>query len=149
MFSFEPSGNMAMPSDEELAQADLVNSILVYSNGARDDGLPYYAFIAVRPSKYREFQDLSEQRQSFLLSEYGTVLAMGMEAEAPPEVIQEMRERYGFDPEYKEKLLLEARRQQDSFLTKKEEQRIGDIVTMLKRKNCASPNNKDRECDGG
>ena len=132
-FDFEPSGKMKLPSLQELLNADQDTAILAYSYGMLD-GAPYWAYVAVKPSKYHEFYRRANAKESFLLSDYGTVLASGMSGSPPPEVVREMHEKYGADPTYENKLIADANKQQDGFVATREQKRIRDIVTMLKKK---------------
>ena len=132
VFNFEPSGKLKLPSQEELLKADNDAAILTYSHGTMD-GNPYWAYVAVKPSKYREFSRRSAARESLVFKDYGTVLAGGFAASPPAEVVREMQEKYGADPAYEDKLVAEANKQQDAFVAKREEKRIMDIVTMLKK----------------
>jgi len=129
---FDESGKLKPPTAEELAEADRDTAILCYTTGVLDDGRPYYAYIAVTPSRYSEFMQKTKARYVMVLGEYGTVIAAGFETEAPAEVKQEMRDKYGFDEEYQEKLIQRVRAEQDTFMKAKEDKRIMDIVAMLK-----------------
>jgi len=133
-FTFESGGKVKLPSDEELAKADGETAILAYSNGTTEDGRPYYAYVAVKPSKYKEFYALTAARQALVIAEYGSVIRGGFEKEPPLEVLNEMREIYGFDNEFQEKLAHEAKKQLVAFLQKEEEARIDGIVRMLQHK---------------
>ena len=133
VFDSEPSGRLKLPSQEELLKADEDAAILAYSCGTMSDGRPYWAYVAVKPSLYRQFYKLSAARQTMVLSNYGEVLAIGHATEPPPEVVRAMREKYGADPAYEDKLIAEANRQQDVSVKNQEEKRIMDIVTMLKK----------------
>lgn len=133
-FDFESSGKLQLPSQGELLSADEDSAILAYSHGTVEDGRDYWAYIAIKPSLYRSFYKLSAARQTLALDEYGTVLAAGFTKEPPPEVRHEMKEKYGADPHYEDKLVAEANRQQDVFVKHQEEKRMADIVTMLKMK---------------
>jgi len=132
---FETSGKVKKPSAEQLLAADPQASILACTTGIMDDGQPYYAYIAVKPSMYEEFYALTSARQPLVLGDYGTVIAAGFGTQPPPEVAREMREQYGFDEHYLEKLQAEVNRQGKIFHEKKEEERLTGIVEMLKEKN--------------
>ena len=134
VFQFEPSGKIKLPSDEELTKLDGDNAILAYTSGVMQDGRPYYAYVAVRPSLYKKFRQLTAACQSMILSEYGEVIEAGIAAAPPPEVVQKMKDQYGCDPAYEDNLVKEALKQQAVFVQKKEDDRIGDIVNMLKKR---------------
>lgn len=131
-YAFESSGELKQPTPEELAEADKQSAILVYSHGMAGDGRPYYAYVAIRPSKYTEFHAASAAGQSLLLSEYGTVVAGGFADRPPPDVVRRMREINGFDDDYEEKLAREVRDQRDAFLKQNENARLHSIVNWLK-----------------
>ena len=134
---FKPSGELMPPTAEELAEADKDAAILCYTNGLLEDGRPYYAYIAVKPSKYQEFKKLTDARMGLTLGDYGEVIAGNFEASPPPEVVAEMRDKYGFDEHYAEKVVQKIRREQTTFMEQKEKKRLDDIVAMLKMKQTA------------
>jgi hypothetical protein len=70
--------------------------------------------LAVNSCTYRPAQD------GKLHGKYGTVIASGFSVEPPPEVVRKMRETYGFDDEYEEKLVREARKQRTEFAKARE-----------------------------
>ena len=133
--AFEPTGKVKHPSVEDLAQADKDLAILGYVHGTMDDGRPYYAYVAILPSKYREFHALSAAKKAMVIGNYGTVIAAGFEFEPPADVVQEMQDVYGFDEQFETKLKQEAIKDQKAFFEKQETGRIDDIVAMLKKKN--------------
>jgi len=140
-FAFEASGRLKPPSAGELAEADEKDSILAYTRGTMEDGTPYYAYVAVKPSKYQEFHARTVERRTMVLGDYGKVIAAGFEPEAPPEVVADMRQRYGIDDQYEEKLVQRVLKQQSVFVEKQETSRLQDIVSMLKSK---KPNGSGR-----
>ena len=132
--AFDSSGKVKHSSADELAQADQNTAILSYVHGTMEDGRPYYAYVAVKPSKYREFHALTAAKKAMVIGEYGTVVAAGFELEPPADVVKEMREVYGFDDEYETKLKQEGLKQQEAFFAKQEKTRIDDIVAMLQKR---------------
>ena len=133
--AFDSSGKVKPSSPEELAEADKNTYILCYVHGTmEEDGRPYYAYVAIVPSKYREFHALTAARKTMVIGDYGTVVAADFEFEPPPEVVEEMRHVYGFDDQLETKLRNEALKQQQAFFEKQEVKRIDDIVAMLKKK---------------
>ena len=131
--AFEASGKVKSPSADELAEADKGSAILGYVDGTMEDGRPYYAFVAIIPSKYQEFHALTAAKKPMVIGKYGTVFAAGFESQPPPEVVKEMREVYGFDNQLGAKLEAEALKQKKAFFDKQETTRIDDIVAMLKK----------------
>ena len=134
VFQFEPSGKIKLPPDEELAKLDGDNAVLAYTSGVMQDGRPYYAYVAVRPSLYKKFRQITAARQSVILGEYGELLEAGIATTPPLEVVQKMKNQYGCDPDYEQNIVQEALKQQAIFIQKKEDDRIGDIVNMLKKR---------------
>lgn len=132
---FDNDGKIKTASAESLTQADANGAaIIAFSSGNTASGRPYYAYVAVKPSKYREFCEKSEARETIKLSDYGRVVAHGFESAPPASVVQHMYEQYGFDETYESRLKAEisSQRQKDSL--QKEEDRLMDIVAMMKAK---------------
>ena len=132
--AFESSGKVKVSSPEALVEADNDMAILGYVHGTMEDGRPYYAYVAIIPSRYREFHALTAAKKAMVIGQYGTVIAAGFESEPPAEVVKEMQEVYGFDDQYEAKLKQEALKQQEVFFVNQEKVRIDDIVAMLKKK---------------
>lgn len=133
-YTFESSGNIQVPSQQELKEIDDEVAIITYTNGTTEDGRPYYAYLAVKPSKYTEFHERTSASETIVLNDYGNIIACGFETGPPPEVIRQMREEYGYDEHYAQKLKSEASRQRKIFSARQEEKRVQDIVAMLKNK---------------
>ncbi len=136
-YQFESSGKLRAQSPAALQQADSGASIIAYTNGTTADGRAYYAYIAVKPSKYREFHQKSKARQSMKLNDYGKIIVYGYEPKAPTTVVQHMRSKYGFDEEYETRLRSEVENARREFSIGQEEKRLMDIVAMMKMKNGA------------
>jgi len=137
-FVFEASGKLVPPTVEELAEADREAAVLCYTTGEMNDGRHYYAYIAVIPSRYREFMQKTTAREIITLGDYGTVIVADFQTEAPPDVKQEMHEKYGFDDSYQEKIIQRVYGERNAFMKAKEEKRIMDIVLMLKKQTSSS-----------
>jgi hypothetical protein len=133
-YNFDSSGKLARSSQEELQQADATTAIIAYTNGTMADGRPYYAYLSVKPSKYREFYELSSARQSIVLNNYGKIIVSGFASTPPDEVVRFMADKYGFDDNYEQAVKAEVSQQRNEFGAKKEEQRLMDIVAMIKTK---------------
>jgi hypothetical protein len=131
-YNFESSGKLSSPSGEELQKADATSAIIAYTNGVANDGRPYYAYIAVKPSRYREFYELTSARKTIVLNDFGDIIEGDFEAAPPAHVVQRMREEYGFDENYERELKEEVSRQRDKFSAQQEEKRLMDIVAMMK-----------------
>jgi hypothetical protein len=132
--AFEASGRVKCHSAEELAEADKEMAILGYVHGTMEDGRPYYAYVAIKPSKYKEFHALTTARKAMVIGHYGTVVAAGLQSEPPPAIAKKMRDVYGFDEQYEAKLKQEALREKEKFFENQEKVRLDDIVAMLKNK---------------
>jgi len=130
-FMFEASGKIKIPTAEDLAIADQDNGILVLSRGVQANGIPYYAYISVMPSKFAEFTHNTEENIACDLESYGDVLFAEELAEPPEEIVQIMRECYGFDEDFQEKLFDKMKKEQKEFIKKNEEKRIMNIIAMM------------------
>jgi hypothetical protein len=134
IFTFDSNCDLKKPSSDELAKADEESSILVYLSGVAEDGQPYYAYVAVKPSRYGEFQARSLAKQTIILDEYGLVITCGFASSPPAEVVAMMRDAFGFDDDYLEKLRRELTSEYRIFLKQIENKRIDDAVAILKKK---------------
>jgi len=117
-----------------LQKADAASSIIAYTNGVTNDGRPYYAYVAVKPSLYREFCELTSARKTIVLNDFGGIIEGNFEASPPAHVVARMREEYGFDENYEQAIKEEVSRQRGKFTAKQEEKRLMDIVAMMKAK---------------
>jgi hypothetical protein len=133
-YQFEQSGKLKPQSPEVLKKADEGASIIAYTDGVTASGRPYYAYIAVKPSKYREFYERTKARETMRLGDYGKIIVYGYETKPPAGVVQHMKEKYSFDDEYEAKLQAEVARQRTQFSIDQEERRLLDIVAMMKSK---------------
>ncbi len=134
VYNFDGSGKLSNPTSEELEKADRTSSIIAFTNGVAADGRPYYAYLAVKPSKYREFYELTANRQVLQLNDFGEIIKGGFEVSPPADIISFMRDEYGFDENYEKALQDEVTRQRGKFTAKQEEKRLMDIVAMMKAK---------------
>ena len=132
-YEFEASGAVRLPSQEQLLDLDNDTAVLAFTNGQMEDGTPYYAYVAVKPSRYQEFYNISKAREPMVIGEFGTIVACGAELMPPADVQQQMRDEYGFDDEYENKLRTECEKQRTKHMEKQEINRINDIVSMLKK----------------
>lgn len=131
-YAFDNNGKLTTPNDQELRAADHNTTILTYTTGTLEDGRPYYAYIAVDPSRYREFHAMTSYNKPIILGDYGEIIAAGFKVEAPEDVKREMCDVYGYDEAFADKLKAEVERQRKEFSAKREEKNILDIVAMLK-----------------
>lgn len=133
-YQFDNMGKLRQLTAQELAEADKDSSVIVEDKGTMANGEPYWVYIAVKPSKYAEFMQLTSQRKPLNMYEYGKLLAYGFESEVPAAVKAEMKVRYGCDDNFMTTLAKEVREAQTEFIKQQETQRISDIVAMLKKK---------------
>jgi len=84
--------------------ADLLCTILIFCQGVRSDGKPFWAYMNVKPSMAKSFKEARE-KGDFQLEDYGTVLAYGETADVPADVRDRMSREYGASASYEEELL--------------------------------------------
>ncbi len=85
---------------ELLADLDRSNSVLYLSKGILADGRPYYAYLAIQPSKYLAFRQ-AEKRGNLWLEDYGTILAASVgESEPDAETQGMMQALFGADTDF-------------------------------------------------
>jgi hypothetical protein len=133
LIDFDENGNVIEPSAAEYALADKDTKILSYTHGVTEDGKPFYAFVEVYPSKYKEFHRKTAAKEPFVIHEYGTIVEGAYEAAPSREVMERMRAK-GFDENFEEKLKQEAKQELAAFMEHHELDRIQDIVSMLKKR---------------
>jgi hypothetical protein len=133
-YQFDAFGNLKTNTLQEIATMESdSDAVIVFDHGSTDDGRPWWAYIAVRPSRYDEYLLARKGHQAILLSDYGTVLKYGFNAEVPLTAKEEMKERYGFDEHFRENLLRDIQQAREAFL-KQRDNEISDIVKRLKHK---------------
>ena len=108
--------------------------IIVLDRGEMENGSFYWAYIAIKPSRYKEFMRITGERRPIVLDEFGEILKHGFDEHVPQEAIDAMREEYGFDDQYVEKLGGRMVQVQSAFMKSRETQRLTDIVAMMKAK---------------
>jgi hypothetical protein len=133
-FQFENSGKLKRLTDAELAANDADSSFIVYDDGILADGSHFWLYIAVTPSKYREFVDKTKRREMINYSDYGDIIKFGREKVVPAAIKDEMKQQYGFDDNYEAVVIDKFKKAQIEFLTKQETARINNIVAMLKKR---------------
>jgi len=132
-FKFDDQGKFVPPTKEEQLKADESAAIVVLSKGTQANGAPYWAYMAIPPSKYQEFHRLSKERQAFNLEEYGEVIICGCDKEPPAAAKEQMKAEYDFDEEFSKKLEARMLEESKNHIEKVEDKRIMDIVSMLKK----------------
>jgi eukaryotic-like serine/threonine-protein kinase len=131
---FYKSGKFKHITEEELQKADADSSVIVYDDGTLDDGKPYWLYIAVTPSKYAEFMELTSNGKKIVYSDFGKILEYGWEKKVPASMKQKMKEKYDCDDDFMKKFTKDFKEAQVLFLQHQEAARIADIVEMLKKK---------------
>lgn len=132
-YQFEINGTLKAMTAEELAAADADSTVIERDHGVLEDGTPYWAYIAVKPSKYKDFKRLTSQHAPINLSDYGNILKYGFDKQVPDYVKEEMKREHGCDEDFRTTLANDVNNAQGTFLKKQEEMRITDIVAMLKK----------------
>jgi hypothetical protein len=135
-YQFDKSGKLKAPTAAELAAADAdPNSyIIVLDQGTMRNGNPYWVYLAVKPSKYKEFIQATKARKSITHKNFGTVLKYGFDKQVPLAAQEEMKQKHGFDENYLQKLAKDLKAAKTQFDKQQEDKKIGDIVAMLKMK---------------
>jgi hypothetical protein len=133
IFVFDNQGRVREPSMDEYALADEDTKILSYTHGTTQDGRPFYAYVAVYPSKYKEFHRMTATKEPFAIEDYGTIVEGAFEVAPTQEVVQHMH-AMGFDEQFEEKQKQEAKQELAAFMEHHELDRIQDIVSMLKKR---------------
>lgn len=131
-YQFDASGRLRPLTEAELAarDADPKSAVIVRIIGTLDSGGPFWLYLAVKPSKYKEFM---QREGSIRYADYGTVLRYGFEKGVPAAVTEEMKQCHGCDDGFLAAVIGEAKAAQAKFLKQQEGQRLNDIVAMLKK----------------
>ena len=137
-YQFAKNGTLKDLTAEELAAADADSSVIELNQGILNDGTPYWAYIAVTPSRYKDFKRLTADHQPILLTEYGNILKFGFDDRVPTSVREEMKHNHGWDDTFLTTLAADVKAAQATFLKQQEDMRIADIVSMLKNNNLAA-----------
>jgi hypothetical protein len=132
-FQFETSGKLKQLTDAELASTDAESAFIVYDDGILADGSHFWLYIAVKPSKYRDFMDKTKRREMINYPDYGDIIKFGRDEIVPAAIKDEMKQQYGFDDNYEAVVIDKFKKAQIEFLAKQEKSRIDDIVSMLKK----------------
>jgi hypothetical protein len=134
-YQFDSFGNLKTRSMQELASIeDDSNAVIVLSQRTARDGRPYWAYIAVRPSRYADYMRAAKAHETVIFSDYGTVLQYGFDKEVPVAIKTMIKRRYGFDENFKDNLVRDINQAREAFL-KQRDSKINDIVGKLKNKN--------------
>lgn len=131
-FSFDESGRIKPPSPEQMESMENDSSVIVLSRGRLEDDQPYWAYVAIRPSRFADFMRVSEAGRVVALEDYGTVVRHGLNYEVPEQVRREMENEFGCDDNYLRTVTEKVLKSQATYFEKKENDRISGIVAMLK-----------------
>ena len=137
-YQFGKDGTLKDLTAEELAAADADSSVIELNHGTLNDGTPYWAYIAVKPSRYKDFKRLTADHQPIRLTEYGNILKFGFDDLVPTSVREEMKQKHGCEDAFLTTLAADVKAAQATFLKQQEDMRIADIVSMLKNNNLAA-----------
>ncbi len=88
--------------EEDVAKADEEFAVIVYVKGKNDFGKPFYAFIAVPPTKLEEVKAKQGNGQKLNLNDY-EIICYGSRETPPPEVIEDMKKEYDVDLGFEKK----------------------------------------------
>ncbi len=131
-FQFTAAGKLKAPTAEELALADAESAIIVLDRGMQANNTPYWVYLAVPPSAYGAFLAICRSGTPFMHADYGQIIAYGFDADVPAAIQDQMQREHGFDDHYLDHLLEKLKKAQTAAVLKHEEQRLTDIVAMIK-----------------
>ena len=83
--------NIPLPSASDLQKADQEVSIMVLVRGTLATNDPFWAYLAIPPSKYLSFKQ-AEAAGGYAMSDYGQVVEMGTGATEPSDEIKKKTE---------------------------------------------------------
>lgn len=132
-YVFDSTGVLKRPTAEELTAADEQSVVVVLDRGLLEDGSPYWAYVAVMPSKYAEFMRLASERTPLVLEEFGAIIRHGFEQDVPAAVKEAMKQEVGFDENLLDTILKDVTQAQAEHMKRAEAQRLSDIVQELKK----------------
>jgi hypothetical protein len=141
--AFDESGNVAVPAPRELEKIDTHTYVVAFTDGKVADGRHYYAYIAVKPSLYQEFYNNTLEKKPMVLSNYGTVIIADFLQNPPEEIVEFMRNEFGFEDNLEDSLKQQVSAQRTAYIKENEIKRTQDIVSMMKQSN--NKNNLDQQ----
>ena len=95
------------PREEEWEKADEKLAVYALTQGYTKDNVPFWAYLAIPPSKYVAFKT-AEQDGNFTLSDYGEVLAMGIGYNPPNDIMEKMETEFGVNHNFEEEIITVA-----------------------------------------
>lgn len=78
-------------------------NVLALICGALENGEPHWAYASIPLTKYDSFK-AAEQAGNYDLADYGQVLEHGAGTEPPPQIVAQMKEKYGVDHAFEAEL---------------------------------------------
>jgi hypothetical protein len=87
--------------------------MIAFTSGTLPDGTPFYAYLAVQPSKYREFYERTAAGLPLVLRDYSTVIRAGLAPQPPEDVVAYMRQEFGYHDTYEAELRKQLARQRE------------------------------------
>ncbi len=87
-------------SDPATANPDSLSRIVMLAYGSMENGKPYWCYVAVKPTRYTEFQDALRADYSLYNFEsdgYGEVVVSGEGVTPPQEVTARVAEIFGIE----------------------------------------------------
>jgi len=97
-----------MPEDQNLTielPADIDDSMRILQLvGGLIDGKPFWAYLAMFPSKYQDYALRTQSGEAVDLADYGDSLEQGWGSEPPQDVQDRMARDYGAEPDFENDL---------------------------------------------
>jgi hypothetical protein len=81
--------------EQLLKLGDQQADFIILSTGFTTDGLPYYAYVKMKPSRYVAYIAAIKREEPFRLGSFGEIVAKGFGHEPPEDVAQRMANEYG------------------------------------------------------
>lgn len=81
--------------EQLLKLGDQQAEFIILSTGFTTDGLPYYAYVKMKPSRYVAYLEVIQREEPFRLGSFGEIVAKGFGHEPPEDVVQRMADEYG------------------------------------------------------
>jgi len=117
-------------SKENLEEIDEHIAVIMMVKGTEEDGVtPFWSFVAIPPTQLFGFKKAQARGEAFFVDDYGEILITGQGKEPPPEAIEEIRAKYGFDPDFEKKAMQQFT---DFKKTKDDEKQTGFLMAKIK-----------------
>lgn len=91
-------------SSHDGMMADLLCTLMILCRGTRANGLPFWAYMCIKPSNAKAFRD-ARMGGVMSLEDYGTVLEWGEGNEPPDDVKLRMERDFGMNHNFEAELL--------------------------------------------